>query len=291
MKLGIGTAQFGLNYGISNVYGKISFEEAKKILMLANEINGKIIDTAPNYGTSEEIIGQVLLSAHNFKIITKTPILSKTTINSEDINHVEKTFYRSLSRLNQKSIYGLLVHEVNDLFSNNSNILFAKLQELKELGLIKKIGISAYTSDGIDKVLDKYKIDLIQIPINILDQRLIKSGHLKILKQEGIEIHARSIFLQGLLLTNPDNLPPYFNSVKTHLKKYNKEISKRNISLLQAAINFIMKLDEIDGIICGVNSSKELNEIYNESKSNLNYDFSRFAISDENILNPSKWRL
>ncbi|OUL34768.1 hypothetical protein BV372_13025 [Nostoc sp. T09] len=294
MKLGIGTAQFGLDYGISNKEGKTPTEEVVKILALAGQNGIQVLDTAPAYGTSEEILGKLIPDNHNFEIVTKTPKFSPNCIKSDDVKLLENTFYQSLSTLNQSSIYGLLIHQAKDLLANNGQSLMEKMLHLKEKKLIKKIGVSVYSQEEIENVLEKYAIDLIQLPINVLDQRLLLSGNLSSLKKNGIEIHARSIFFQGLLLMEPECLPSYFDSVKNHLKKYHEMLSQNNISALQASISFIKNIKEIDSIIIGVNNLQHLSDILLAFKTNFFLDanvFLQFALTDNPILNPTNWKV
>ncbi|MEH2258802.1 aldo/keto reductase [Nostoc sp.] len=293
MKLGIGTAQFGLDYGISNKEGKTPTEEVVKILALAGQNEIHVLDTAPVYGTSEEILGKLIPDNHNFEIVTKTPKFSPNCITSDDVKLLENTFYQSLSTLNQSSIYSLLIHQAKDLLANNGQSLMEKMLHFKEKKMIKKIGVSVYSQEEIESVLEKYPIDLIQLPINVLDQRLLLSGNLSYLKKNGIEIHARSIFFQGLLLMEPESLPSYFDSIKNHLKKYHEMVSQYNISPLQASISFIKNIQEIDSIVIGINNFQHLSEILLAFKANFLLEanaFLQFALTDNFILNPTNWK-
>ncbi|MDZ8085254.1 MAG: aldo/keto reductase [Nostoc sp. DedQUE12b] len=293
MKLGIGTAQFGLDYGISNQEGKTPTEEVAKIIELAGQNGIQVLDTAPAYGTSEEILGKLIPDNHNFEIVTKTPKFSSNCITSDDVKLLENTFYQSLSTLNQSSIYGLLIHQAKDLLANNGQSLMEKMLHLKEKKMIKKIGVSVYSQEEIESVLEKYPIDLIQLPINVLDQRLLLSGNLSYLKKNGIEIHARSIFFQGLLLMEPESLPSYFDSIKNHLKKYHEMLSQYNISPLQASISFIKNIQEIDSIVIGINNIQHLSEILLAFKASFFLEanvFLQFALTDNFILNPTNWK-
>ncbi|OGI17039.1 MAG: hypothetical protein A2287_00100 [Candidatus Melainabacteria bacterium RIFOXYA12_FULL_32_12] len=293
MKLGLGTVQFGLNYGISNKQGVPNPDEIKKILSVLAKNGMEMIDTASLYGTSEEVLGKSLHLENNFKIITKTPNFLNKNITLEDVHLLESTLYQSLNKLNQSSIYGLLLHNADNLFNSNSHLLFEKMLELKEKKLVSKIGVSIYTAEQIDKALDIFKIDMIQLPINVLDQRLLKNNYLKKLKELDIEIHARSVFLQGLLLMNQEELDSFFDPVKQNLKNYHEYINKQRISPVQSALKFLIDIEEIDKIIIGVCNENQLIEIIESltSLSQVNLDFSQFSYDNDEILNPSKWKL
>jgi len=165
-----------------------------------------------------------------------------------------------------------------------------KMLDLKHQGLVKKLGASVYTAEQIDRLLEQYELDLIQLPVNILDQRLVASGHLAKLKRAGVEIHARSVFLQGLLLMEPDTLPPYFEPVREHLRRYRAHLEGWGLSPLQAALGFVIGLEEVDVAICGVNTHQQLEELVRLAKSLPDLDrLAEFAIDAPSVLDPSRW--
>lgn len=289
MKLGIGTAQFGMDYGISNTEGRSSESEVKKILKTASDSGVLYLDTAPQYGCSEQIIGQCLPYKNNFKIVTKTPKLSSCDIGRQ-ADLIERTLSQSLTNLRQNAIYCLLLHEPNIILQRNS-LVVEKMLELREKRLTQKIGISIYTKEQIDNALI-HPFDIIQAPINIFDQRLIISGHLKFMKDAGIEIHARSAFLQGLLLMSPGEIPNYFLPYKSKIVNFQTMAEKHSITPLQLALSFVFSLKEISTVIIGVNSNLQLLEILDKIKEPIDeIDFSKFAINDEKLVNPSKWKI
>ncbi len=290
MKIGLGTVQFGTDYGISNQGGITSLDEIERILEVAIYNGISIIDTAAVYGTSEEALGKTLSQNHRFRIVTKTPSVSSFKITTDDVHKLEDSFFRSLNKMKQASMYGLLTHNAGDLLSENGHLLFSKMSELKQKGLVKKIGVSVYTAVQIDEVLEKFQIDVIQLPINVFDQRLLISGHLSTLKRRDVEIHARSAFLQGLLLMSHETLPPFFNSIREHLKLYHRSLQQYGLTPVRAALGFLLNIPEIDFIICGVNNYNQLNEICNEAVTVKSIDFTNFALSDVAILNPSNWK-
>jgi len=291
VKIGLGAVQFGLSYGVSNKIGKTPKAEVKEILSLAKDFGIKVIDTAFQYGNSEEILGELLVKG-DFNIVTKTPAFTHQTINVNDAEYLEKVYKQSVSYMGKHSLYGLLFHNADDLFLPGAKCLFEKVLELKENGLVDKIGVSIYSAAQIDKLIGNYPIDLIQLPINILDQRLLKNGYLSSLKSKGIEIHARSIFLQGLLLMDPETMPVYFDPIREHLKSYHQFIKEINITPVEAALGFVSSLAEVDVVLCGVNSKEQLVEICNSYSEKLNVtDFEKYAINNIEMLNPSKWKI
>jgi aryl-alcohol dehydrogenase-like predicted oxidoreductase len=259
MKLCLGTVQFGMKYGISNKTGKVKYEEVEKILDFCNEKGICTIDTANAYGESESILGNFDLNDYN--------IITKITCSDQ----IEK----SLEKLKLSSLYGILIHNENLVGDNWSKLLYYKSK-----GIVKKIGVSVYSPDKLLSIIDNYSIDIVQLPLNILDQRFLFL--LKRIKKAKIEIHARSIFLQGLLLMNYSQIPDYFSQIKPILSKIPKD-------KLGFTLNFVKNIDEIDRIVIGVTSKKELEGIYTAYQKKT-FDYSEYSINDENMINPSFWR-
>jgi len=256
----------------------------------------RYFDTAYNYNDSESRIGKFLSFHKNYKnkvnIITKMPSLRNEKINEKIIN---KYFFSSLKRLGQESIYSYMVHDFNDI-KNNSYSIAKTFFKLKNDGYIKKIGVSVYDKSQIKFLLKNYDFDLIQIPISIFDQRLLKDDILLDLKKRGIEIYARSVFLQGLIFLDRNNLSPKFKSIKKQLVKLNDISLKFNISKEEVALLFVNTITEIDKIVIGIEKIEQLKrniEIVNNFK-NFNkiksfINFKDFVIEDENIIDPRKW--
>ena len=279
-KLALGTAQFGLDYGITNSEGKVQVEEVELILGCAKENSINTLDTAASYGNSEEVLGSIGIS--DFQIITKTIPLKN------GVDEVIKHFKQSLTFLNKSSVNGLLIHNVNEIEHKNFNTLFKELTELKRQGLVNKIGFSIYTPEQVDFLLKNFDFDLIQVPFNIFDNRLIQGGQLQALNNKGMEVHARSVFLQGVLL-DFNNLSNYFSPWKKEFSIYQETVKDNGLSLLECALNFVLNIREIDKVLVGVNSERQLKEIVQVVKRRSN--LSAYPINDINLLNPSLWKV
>lgn len=287
MKLGLGTVQFGLDYGVSNNEGCTPVDEARRILDYAETVGIQVLDTSPSYGVSEQVLGEVAADPRPFKVVTK----SRPQVSGP--NELRTDLQESLRRLSRTRVYGLLVHRSSDLLSRNGAELYAELVRLKEQGIVEKIGVSVYTAAEIDALLEKYSIDLLQIPCNVMDQRLLVSGHLQTAKDRGIEIHARSVFLQGLLLMSPESLTRKFKSMVTPLRSYRRFIAERGLTPVCAALRFVLQIPEIDVVLCGVNTCSQLEEIVADvvaNQANLEMrEFSKFGMDEVRLLNPSLW--
>ena len=291
MKIALGSVQFGIPYGVSNNEGKTSKKQALSILNFAQKKGIRTIDTAPSYGDSERVLGK-LFEGEEWDITTKTLPFNSKSINEEQIEQLRSVFRESLVSLHKKSIYGLLVHSCNDLLKPGGEKIFREMERLREIGMVKKIGVSAYSSKQIAAILGKFNIDLIQLPINILDQRLVSGGQLTRLKNHGVEIHARSVFLQGLLLMSPNNIPSWFDPVRGVLESFHKEAKKRNMSVLQLALSFVQSIDEIDKVIVGVNTLRQLQEVVSAASIRVNTtELSYISTDDPAFINPVNWKI
>ena len=215
MKLGLGTVQFGCNYGISNQKGQVSPLEVEKILNFAYEQGIDTMDTANMYGNSEEVLGRFNLD--NFKVVTKTTKVNLALDENENLNRFKDAFYASQKKLGYIKLHGLMFHESMDLLGKCGSKLWDLLCDFKEKEYVEKIGVSVYYPETLMEIIDKFNIDIVQLPLNMLDQRFIYL--LKELKQKGIEIHTRSTFLQGLLLMKDFDINPYFDEIKPLLKQ------------------------------------------------------------------------
>lgn len=294
MKLGLGTAQFGLGYGVSNKQGITPEGEVKEILLYAWENGITLLDTATSYGISEEVLGRSIPTHASFKIVTKTPTFQKIRIEKEDAVILKDTFRRSLDKLKQPNLYGLLIHHAVDLLKDGGQYLWEGMQDLKEIGLVQKIGASLYSPLELNRFLEKYTPDIVQAPINVFDQRMIQNGHLQHLNGLGVEIHSRSAFLQGLLLMSPEKLPVHFNSIRNLMLQYREALQKQEINPLDAALTFVYQQKEIDYVILGINNQAHLKEILNVVQDMdllRGIDFSMYAINEEAIINPSLWSI
>lgn len=295
MKLALGTAQFGLDYGVSNKAGRVSQDEVQKILQFARLHHFELVDTAAQYGCSEAVLGATQNELLDMKVVTKTVAFpTEKIIEQKHAKILQHAFSNSLSCLRANACYALLVHHADDLLKPGSEWLMEALLELKKSNKVEKIGFSAYSQLQIEMILDRYsEIDVIQMPLNVLDQRLITNHYVKELKANNIEIHARSVFLQGLLLMNPNELNPYFKPLMPRLAEYYERIAELSLTPLQAALLFVKQIEAVDYIVVGVTSLEELKEIVQAYEFNVAspIDFKFAAVNDENFINPIHWRL
>ena len=284
-KIILGSANFDQIYGIKKNFIKKS--EIKKLFDLAIKSEIKIIDTSPLYNESEKIIG--LLNNNRFKIISKIPKPPKN-IKRENIKKwLKQNVMISLKNLKIKKFECLLLHNANSLLCKNGDEIYKGIRNMKINGFTSKIGVSIYDFNVLGKVLKKFKFNLIQVPFNILDQRLVKKGWLKKLKKRKIEVHARSIFLQGILLLKHNQLPKKLIKLSKKLMVWENWLKKNKFSSLQICLSFVLNQHQLDGIVVGCNNTNQLNQILKLKQIKNNFSLPNLNIKDKKLIDPRKW--
>ncbi len=286
-KIALGTVQFGIDYGISSTNGRVRPEVVRQILSYAYSQNIDLLDTAPAYGNSEQVLGEA--NVQSFKVITKTRHFDKDEIGADEAILMKKDFYHSFECLKQDDVYGVLMHNADDLLKPGSQNIFNQLKELKQEKKIEKIGVSIYDHNQLQAILENFDIDLVQLPFNILDKRLVDSGMLTMLQNKGIEVHARSIFLQGLLLMNEQDRPREFDRWNALWKIWHEWLNDNQITALEATIRHAVSIPEISKVLVGVDTKDQLKEIMIASDGILPNIPTELYTNDINLLNPSSW--
>jgi len=284
MKLALGTVQFGKNYGL--VRGKkISKNNLKKIKKLIIKSNIKFIDTSVNYGSSEKVIGSLGLGRLN--IITKIKLPKKK--NNLDL-WIQNKINLSLKKLRVNKIYGVLVHDYKDLLGSHGKQFLKSLYYLKKIKKLKKIGLSIERAEDLAKIWSLWKPEIIQVPLNVLDQRILNSGWLDLLKQFKVKVFLRSCFLQGLLLSNyRENFK--FNKYYKVLDKFSDWCEQNGTSRLQACLDFIKKYKKkAHYLVIGFNTYLQLKNIIDsfEKKKIVNVP-PIFSCNNISLIDPRKW--
>jgi aryl-alcohol dehydrogenase-like predicted oxidoreductase len=288
-RCGLGTAQFGMFYGAFNAEGVPSRETVKSILKKAGQLGLSLVDTARQYGESELALGHCSDELQNFDVITKTPKFSDGRISATDARMLRESFEISLQLLHIPSVYGLLIHHAPDLLAPGGDLLYEELLQLKNEGRVRRIGVSIYTGEVAESIIEKFPLDLIQLPVNVLDRRLLDKGVLSRLARNEVEIHARSVFLQGLLLADPETLTSRFESVRGTLRAFHATARRAGISPAHAALHYVLRIPEISRVIVGVESITQMCDLFCDFPEKADMDFSEFRADEIEILNPSFW--
>ena len=271
-KLGLGTVQFGVDYGISNTKGKTDSGEIERILDYAGTNSIAYIDTASAYGNAEKMLGSFDLTS--FRVISKFMPPNQGSIKDE----LEK----SLKNLGLGKVYAYLAHRPEELLKNPEQ--WFDLKELKKQSKVEKIGYSLNSLEELDSLLQKnMEPDLIQVPYNLFDRRFER--HIVELKKNGCEIHVRSAFLQGLFFIEPKNLPVYFKSVKNVISDLQNEFGE---NLSGALLNFALEKEFIDVVVVGVENVNQLSQNLKNIAIKQPVK-TRIPVVAEKILVPSLW--
>lgn len=285
MKLALGTAQFGLPYGVANRGGQVSREEARQILTLAG-VNGiDTLDTAVAYGDSEACLGAV--GTQGFKIVTKLPDFPDQV--SDIYAWVGDEMHASLHRMGVDSVYGLLLHHPQKLIGPRGQSLARALDRLKAQGVVQKVGVSIYSPQELDALTQVFNIDIVQAPLNLMDQRLVTSGWLQRLHDRGVEVHTRSAFLQGLLLMQRETIPAKFGPWFQLFDRWHAWLRERCVTATEASLAFVASQHLIDRVVVGVESCSQLEELLRAASKEPPLQLPDLRCEDERLINPSNW--
>ena len=270
-------------YGIANYKGKVSKVEVETILNFAYKAGINTIDTATGYGNSENIIGH-----HLKKHVTQKWFIITKVSGSKD------KLYDQLSQSIDKlgaTPSGVLAHSIDDYLGT---IFCDKPGKIKKKFLIDKIGVSIYEEEDIDRVLAAKTPDIIQCPLNILDTRLYRNGILDKMKANGLEIHVRSVFLQGMFYLPDKILQQSFSDVLPTIRKLRTIAQNADLTLAELSLMWVCSLEQVDKVIIGVDNVEQLMDHINTLNKNINTAIFEEALSikyeNENILNPSLWK-
>ena len=293
-KLCLGTAQFGMNYGITNSFGKLKENEINRILKLASSAGIKMIDTASDYGDAEILLGNNLHKEDNFEIFSKINI-NKNITQENIVDELNKKFENSLRNLKLKRIDGLFLHDCSLLNTSLREGIINWFKSIKLNRSVKAIGVSIYDPSDLD-LIPLNEFNLIQVPLSLYDQRFLENGTLTYLISKGISIHIRSIFMQGLILQPVRHWPNFLSEeFKIHHQKIFSQLDEQPINMLRTTLDFITSLPQIDAALIGVSRINDLVEIINlwnddYISENVGCEkYSKFAWLFQNDIDPRLW--
>jgi aryl-alcohol dehydrogenase-like predicted oxidoreductase len=287
-QLGIGTAQFGGGYGIVENSIVPSINQAKNIINEAIDRGANFFDTAADYGNAEEVLGHCLPEKCAVRIVTKLPALPNDCLNVQ--NFVFESLQQSKKKLNGRTPDLLLIHQPGDAIGKNADALINTMLKIKSEGQIGGIGISLYDSNEISTFQHLEKIDCIQLPINVLDQRLMHSRDLLKLHDAGIEIMARSAFLQGLILSDPALLPKQLALLSPAITSVRQLANDYQIQILDVCLDYLKLNPYIDSVVVGVKRIDQLRNIATSwERPPIELDWNIFNVSKVELLDPRNW--
>lgn len=284
-RIALGTVQFGQRYGIANSSGQVDLSEAQAMLDYARRASIDTLDTAVIYGVAEERLGE--LGVGDFRVITKLPALTPGVTLSGRwlLDQVEA----SIRRLKVEKLYGLLLHHPKDLLGASGQSLAEQLRAIKTLGLVEKIGASIYSSDDLSYIEPLLPLDIVQAPMNVFDHRLERSGWLARLVSNGVEIHVRSIFLQGLLIMPEERIPPKFDPWRKLFTGWHEWLAGQGLSAVEACVAHVASYSDVARIIVGCDSLEHLDEVVRACGHPRRTAPLDFECNDERVVNPAMW--
>lgn len=284
-ELALGTVQFGLNYGITNTQGEISDSVMIQMLDLASSREIKIFDTAADYGNSQSRLGE-----YSYKDPQRVYV-TKFSLPQDGSASTAHSIYRSsMQDLKVSQLHGVLFHKLENLLDPRCEETVSILREGRASQEIKRIGVSIYNSQDLELALNVFPdLDIIQLPANILDLNLLESEQLRSLKSKGVEIHVRSVFLQGLLLSDPDELPSFFENLKPALLTLRQHSIETGNSVLELVLGNMRAHPLIDVILVGATSVNELEEISSAWISSSSIERFELPVVPHELLDPRNW--
>lgn len=279
----LGGAQLGLPYGILNGGETLSREEVARILDTAFDHGIDSIDTAISYGQSESIIGET--SQNRFKIISKLPPLP---VGISDVSEwVHSQVQGSLSRLKCTSLEALLLHRPQDLTGAQGAELYAAIGSLMAEKMIHRFGVSIYSPDDLEGIIDTFDIQVVQAPLNVFDRRIL--GVTDQLSALNIEVHVRSVFLQGVLIASPKDRPQRFEPWSEHFALFDEWVRSSGVSAMACCLGFALQQPGIAKLVIGTTSAKSLDEIMNSIPNSVLEVPAHLQSSVEQLIDPRVW--
>lgn len=280
-KITIGTANFVNNYNLIKPSNGVTLQNLNNIIKYSSTLGINSYDAAPYYN-SEHILGNLTKS--------ETIIYTKISLD-ENLNFKKKivnSINNSLRLLKRKKINGVLFHNAKDLLMKNRKEIWNSVNLLKKKGLIKKIGVSFYNPQDLIKIVNNFDLDFVQVPVNLFDKRFLDKKIMSLLNKKNIEIHARSVFLQGLLL-NTKVIPKKFLKWKSNFNKLNNFLKHKQLSNIKACTNFVLQNKNLDKVIFGINSTEHLTQIIKSiNYKKINFRKLKFP-EDLKLINPVLW--
>jgi aryl-alcohol dehydrogenase-like predicted oxidoreductase len=258
-RLALGTAQFGLPYGIANTQGQVNLLQAELMLGAARDAGIDTLDTAISYGEAEELLGRI--GVVGFRLISKIPAL-RDPVGAVD-DWIMAQVEASLERLRVPRLGGLLLHAPDDLLGPNGPAIVRGLQRARDAGLAERVGLSVYSPEQLAALIDRLPLEIVQIPANVFDRRFAQTDWLDRLAMSGIEVHARSAFLQGLLLMPSDRVPSKFAPYRTLIDRWHAWLAGEaaGTSPVQACLAHVASYPGIARLVVGADSFEQLQDI------------------------------
>ena len=303
-RLVLGTVQFGMNYGITNVKGRPTQYEVNSIVQTAISSGIEYIDTARSYGESEQVLGKALSGGWYSRVatITKLSLLDDCPPDASAklvTVSVEQSVYRSCHALRFESVDVVMLHRAEHLTAWQG-AAWQALINLKQMRVVNHLGVSVQSPEEALMALNFSEVEFIQLPFNILDYRWgdVVSRIEQIRQHRKLLVHARSALLQGLLVCNRIDLwrkARCSNASEVIDWLRSKAAVYTNGDIVGLGLRYVCSQSWVDGVVVGVETTKQLCENLRQLD-NENWDFdvhSKIIIDRPMVpietLDPAKW--
>ena len=292
-RLALGTVHFGLAYGLGKGPSPLPRETVREILSAAWAGGIDMLDTAAAYGDAERAIGESCPSAARFAVVSKLAPMARADFGAAEVRAATERARESVRLLGVPALDALLVHHAPDLLAPGGAALSRALEALRAEGVTRRIGVSVYDAATLNAVLGAGPIQLVQLPLNVLDQRFLADGTLAALARRGIEVHVRSVFLQGALLADPRDLAGRAAALRRPVERFQAAAAGAGLTPAAAALAFVARCRDLARVIVGVDSAAQLRadaaQFAAAREAPPALDFGAHALADPAPADPRSW--
>ena len=291
-RLGLGSVQWGQRYGIANTAGQPSPDDVARMIDLAGQAGVNTIDTARDYGSSEELIG-ALIPGDGWRIVTKLTARLPVTSADDAVTAASASVAASLEALHETVLDTLLLHRLEHM-TNWGGAVWRALVALRDEGRIQRLGISALDPTEAWKALEYPDVDVIQVASNLFDQRLDRGGFFDAAVEAGKEVFVRSVFLQGAAHLHPDRLPSHLVDLRGSLIQIREFAASRGWQPFAPFLYYAYGTSRAS-VLFGAEAVEQLRECLTEwALASERYEAvrelaARIPVLPESVLNPWQW--
>ena len=282
IELALGTAQFGLSYGIANANKLIRSQDVKQILTRAWELGIRVIDTAPVYGDIEARLFDETMSQDGFSVVSKIPAISQKLSKEAVEDHVSESIYKSQSRLRAR-LQAILFHRGLDLLDKQGEVAWESANRAIE-GTGIKLGVSCYSPNELNRIGARFPITIAQLPGNALDQRLVSMKN-----SSNIELHLRSVFLQGALLLAPQEVSVKLPQAMKEMAIWRAWCDVHGLTPLQASLSIAKGFSNVRYCVVGVDGVHQLEAIAEAWSYAVPLNAPTLATDKLEVIDPRYW--
>jgi aryl-alcohol dehydrogenase-like predicted oxidoreductase len=294
-RIGLGTAQLGLDYGVANVSGRPTSAESHRIMACAVDAGIGLLDTARAYGSSEAVIGDFVESrglASQLRVVSKLGSRKDGRFRAAEFLEELRS---SLASTRVRRMHAWLVHDVHDAVRDPREFA-AAAEQAKAEGLARFVGASVYTAADLEAVMEAVAVDVVQVPLSLLDQRLLRDGSLDAIRRAGVEVHARSLFLQGALLMSPESLPESLAGLSQAVARVRSAAARCALTPYELSLAFAHETRQVDYWIVGSEQVSQVRELISGAARAGDFaglaaglDYADLAANAEPLIDPRTW--